>query len=158
MKMEWEVMRREQAVGDADALLYTPLHLGIGVKHSRIYHVEIAGDGEKARESLRGVLLDEVSQECRDNIATFSEGTQFVLDYGMKAGALDLEKEAIMTYYRRLAPQGFELKSLRIQQRLVFFGEAAVAHAAQFVKDVVNPAVHQHQLKILVTESVTWGA
>ncbi len=153
MKMVVEVVRRDQALGQADALLYTPLHLGIGVKHSRVYQVEIDGDERAARDFLRQVLLDEVSQDWREHSDAFEDGVQFVLDYGMKPGALDLEKEAIMQFYHRHADLGFELRSLRIQQRLAFFGEAAVAHAAKFVKDVVNPAVHQHQLLMIVANT-----
>jgi hypothetical protein len=67
----------------------------------------------------------------------------------MKPGALDLEKEAIMNYYRGRSGDAFVLKNLQISQRIYIFGQGdANAISARFVKDIVNPAVHKHQLSV----------
>ena len=63
----------------------------------------------------------------------------------MKPGALDLEKETILGYFRGLEKPEFSLLSLKIQRRVYLFGAAAAevtALSARFVKDIVNPAIH----------------
>ena len=62
---------------------------------------------------------------------------------GMKAGALDLEKEAILQNYRGRQNMGFTLDGLKITQRVYVFGQGdKEALAARFAKDVCNPAIH----------------
>lgn len=39
------------------------------------------------------MLVDPISQECTEQNAPILEGALFTIDYGMKAGALDLEKK-----------------------------------------------------------------
>ena len=65
----------------------------------------------------------------------------FAIDYGMKPGALDLEKEAVVDYYRNLEKTGFELNDLKIEQRVYIFGEVDPA-PDRFVRDICNPAIH----------------
>jgi len=149
MIYECEVIRRGQHASDADALLYTPMKAGLTMKHSRTYRFEFEGDEAALRAFARAVLVDEVSQEISDGTDPVVKDALFHLDYSMKPGALDLEKEAIMNYYRGRSGDAFVLKSLHISQRVYIFGQGdAAAISARFVKDIVNPAVHKHQLSI----------
>lgn len=147
MKYECEVIRKGQHASDADALLYTPMKAGLTMMHSRVYRFEFEGDDAALREFARAVLVDEVSQEISDGTDPVVKDALFYLDYSMKPGALDLEKEAIMNYYRGRSGDAFALQQLHISQRVYVFGEGdAEAMAARFVKDIVNPAVHKYQL------------
>lgn len=149
MIYECEVIRRGQHASDADALLYTPMKAGLTMKHSRTYRFEFDGDEVALRAFARAVLVDEVSQEISDGTDPVVKDALFHLDYSMKPGALDLEKEAIMNYYRGRSGDTFVLKSLHISQRVYIFGQGdAAAISARFVKDIVNPAVHKHQLSM----------
>lgn len=149
MIYECEVIRRGQHASDADALLYTPMKAGLTMKHSRTYRFEFEGDEAALRAFARAVLVDEVSQEISDGTEPVVKDALFHLDYSMKPGALDLEKEAIMNYYRGRSGDAFVLKNLHISQRIYIFGQGdAAAISARFVKDIVNPAVHKHQLSI----------
>ena len=114
MTLHFEVISRFQAAANADALLYTPLNAGLTFRRSRVYTVEINGDEQKAREYLLSVLVDPISQECTEQNAPILEGALFTIDYGMKAGALDLEKEAILQNYRGRRNMGFTLDGLKI--------------------------------------------
>lgn len=147
MIMECEVIRRNQHAGDADALLYTPLKAGLTMKHSRIYHFDSEGDAAALMEFARAVLVDEVSQEMSLDSPPAVQGALFHIDYSMKPGALDLEKEAIMNYYRGRSGDVFVLRQLHIAQRIYIFGNGDVdTLSARFVKDIVNPAIHKHQV------------
>lgn len=147
MNYECEVIRKGQHASDADALLYTPMKAGLTMKHSRTYRFEFEGDETALRDFARAVLVDEVSQEISDGAIPVVKDALFHLDYSMKPGALDLEKEAIMNYYRGRSGDAFVLKNLHISQRIYIFGEGdATTVSARFVKDIVNPAVHKHQL------------
>ena len=134
MTLHFEVISRFQAAASADALLYTPLNAGLTFRRSRVYTVEINGDEQKAREYLLSVLVDPISQECTEQNAPILEGALFTIDYGMKAGALDLEKEAILQNYRGRRNMGFTLD--------VFGQGDKETLAARFAKDVCNPAIH----------------
>ena len=71
------------------------------------------------------------------------DGALFILDYGMKAGALDLEKEAIIQNYQGRPDMPFSIDKLKITQRVYVFGEGdKTALSARFAKDVCNPAIH----------------
>jgi hypothetical protein len=149
MIYECEVIRKGQHASDADALLYTPMKAGLTMKHSRTYRFEFEGDEAALRAFARAVLVDEVSQEISDGTEPVVKDALFHLDYSMKPGALDLEKEAIMSYYRGRSGDAFALKQLHISQRVYIFGQGdGAALSARFVKDIVNPAVHKHQLSI----------
>ena len=137
MTLHFEVISRFQAAASADALLYTPLNAGLTFRRSRVYTVEINGDEQKAREYLLSVLVDPISQECTEQNAPILEGALFTIDYGMKAGALDLEKEAILQNYRGRRNMGFTLDGLKITQRVYVFGQGdKETLAARFAKDV----------------------
>jgi hypothetical protein len=147
MNFTCEVARKNQHFADADALLYTPIKADLRYKQSRVYHFDYEGDQEALRGFVKEVLVDEVSQELHETGAPLEQDAMFHLDYGMKPGALDLEKEAIMQYYRSRSGEGnaFQLKKLEISQRVSIFGNGDKnALVTKFVKDIVNPAVHKH--------------
>jgi hypothetical protein len=60
----------------------------------------------------------------------------------MKPGALDLEKEAILTYYKGIEEPSFELKELKIRQRIYLFGGKS-DDSDRFVRDICNAAIHK---------------
>lgn len=89
------------------------------------------------------MLVDPISQECTEQNAPILKGALFTIDYGMKAGALDLEKEAILQNYRGRRNMGFTMDGLKITQRVYVFGQGdKETLAARFAKDVCNPAIH----------------
>ena len=147
MKFECEVIRKNQHASDADALLYTPLKAGLTAKHSRVYVFDYDGNSAALEKFAHDVLVDEVSQELKAGTDPVLSDALFHLDYGMKAGALDLEKEAIMNYFKGRTGDDFTLNQLTISQRVYLFGEGdASTLSARFVKDIVNPAVHRFQV------------
>ena len=143
MILHFEVISRFQEAADADHLLYTPIHAGLSSRHSRVYSVDVDGDVDKAKEYLLSVLVDEIAQEVGEKPEPLLKNALFVLDYGMKAGALDLEKEAILTNYRGRKELPFTIGKLTITRRVYVFGEGdKAALSAHFAKDVCNPAIH----------------
>lgn len=138
-----EVFSRFQAAADANKLLYTPIDAALTFNHTRFYTVECEGDVEAAREYLRRVLVDPISQKVEEGGAPALTGELFCISYGIKKGALDLEKEAIMANYAGRKGLPFTLKSLTITQKVYIFGQGdKEALAARFCKDVCNPAIH----------------
>ena len=148
MCLQAEVIGRFDHAGDANALLYTPLADTLSVRHTRRYFIEFEGDEVAVMAFLIKVLADPVSHELRTGDAPALTDYAFYLDYGMKAGALDHEKETILAHHHHpAAGAGFTVNSLKIQQRIYLFGgPGAAAHADRFVKDIVNPAVHTWQV------------
>jgi hypothetical protein len=63
----------------------------------------------------------------------------------MKGGALDLEKETILNYFRSLQNPGFTLTKLILRKRVYVFGNEA--NEAPFVRDICNPAVHTWEVR-----------
>jgi hypothetical protein len=55
-----------------------------------------------------------------------------------------LEKEMILNYFRSMSSPGFEITRLTLRTRIYVFGEGA--EPAQFVRDIVNPAIHTHEV------------
>jgi phosphoribosylformylglycinamidine (FGAM) synthase PurS component len=143
MILRFEVISRFQEAADADNLLYTPIKAGLRSRHSRVYEVEIQGDAEQARKYLLSVLVDHIAQEVVEQETPILDGALFRIDYGMKPGALDLEKEAILQNYRGRKNLGFTIDRLKITQRVYIFGEGdKTALANLFAKDICNPAIH----------------
>ncbi len=142
-ELHFEVISRFQEAADADHLLYTPINAGLTSRHSRVYAVKVDGDVDAARKYLLGVLVDQIAQEVSEDAAPILQDALFVLDYGMKAGALDLEKEAILQNYRGRFGLGFAIEQLKITQRVYIFGQGDKASlSARFAKDICNPAIH----------------
>lgn len=147
MRLQAEVTGRFDHAGDANALLYTPLADSLTARHTRRYTVDYEGDEAALVAFLAKVLADPVSHELRTGDAPALDGFAFFLDYGMKAGALDHEKETILAHHQHTPGAGFTITSLRINHRVYLFGGAgAAAHADRFVKDIVNPAIHTWQV------------
>lgn len=141
MKAFFEISDRFIEAGDASGLLYAPLAQALTYRGTRRYEFEFEGDEAALESFVRHTLLDEVSQELHQGEDPALDGFQFLLDYGMKPGALDLEKEAVASYYRGIPEPGFELTGLTIRQRIYVFGEAK-ADPGRFIRDICNGAIH----------------
>ncbi len=141
--LHFEVIGRFQTPEDANKLLYTPLPDKLTFQRTRVYEAECGGDTDAARSYMLRVLADPISQRVDETGSPALTNALFRIDYGMKPGSLDLEKEAILANYRGRAGLPFSLESLRITQRVYVFGEGdRNALAARFAKDVCNPAIH----------------
>lgn len=142
MREIYEISDRFLSPGDANGLLYEPLAGGLTYRRTRRYELEYEGDKSAMEAFVRKTLLDEISQELHLGEDAALKGYSFALEYGMKPGALDLEKEAILSYYRGIPTRGFELKDLRIRQRIYLFGGKG-DESGRFVRDLCNAAIHQ---------------
>ena len=143
MRIRAEVSGRFEKAGDCNKLLYAPLSEQLTYRHTRVYDLEIEGDQAAAESFVKSVLFDEVSQEIHFGESPAIEGALFHLDYGMKPGALDLEKETVARYHGELEAPGFTLNSLKITQRIYVFGQEDCGISVdRFVRDIVNPAIH----------------
>lgn len=146
--LTFEVFSRFQSATDANKLLYTPIPDTLTYNHTRLYTAECEGDVEAAREYLRRVLVEPISQKVEEGGAPALSGELFCISYGIKKGALDLEKEAILTNYRGRKNLPFTLTKLTITQKIYVFGAGDKdALAARFCKDVCNPAIHTWSVK-----------
>lgn len=145
-----EVTGRFDHAGDANALVYSPLATPHTYHATRRYLLELGEDTPEAMASARAfvekTLVEEVSQQAHFGETPALTGHAFILDYGFKPGALDLEREMILNYYRSLPDPGFTLKKLTITQRLYVFAEREPASPERFIRDIVNPAIHRHQV------------
>ncbi|MDO4817947.1 MAG: hypothetical protein Q3986_05925 [Akkermansia sp.] len=148
MTLTLEVFSRFQSATDANKLLYTPIADQLTYNHTRLYTVECEGDTAAARDYLRRVLVDEISQQVKDDGTPALSGELFCISYGIKKGALDLEKEAILANYRGRKGLPFTITSLTITQKVYVFGQGDKdALAARFCRDVCNPAIHTWSVK-----------
>ena len=141
MKAVFEITDRYLEAGDCSALLYAPLAQDLSYRQTRRYTLDFEGDEAAAAAFVGKTLLDEVGQELHQGDEAALEGYLFAIDYGMKPGALDLEKEAVVGYYRNLKKADFDLNDLKIEQRVYVFGEGDVS-PDRFVRDICNPAIH----------------
>jgi hypothetical protein len=151
MRLLAEVIGKYDHPADASKLLYAPLGEALTYRETRRYTVDYTGDTAACETFLTKVLSNSTSHELRLGEAPALTGASFHLDYGMKPGALDLEKETILAYFRGLENPGFELTSLKIQRRVYLYGAtpaSAQPLSERFVKDIVNPAVHHYDVKI----------
>jgi len=142
MREAYEISDRFIEAADADHLLYEPLPERLAFRRTRRYLFEFSGDEEALGAFVRRTLFDPISQSLHRGEEPALEGFLFALDYGMKPGALDLEKEAVLAYHAGLESPGFSIESLVIRQRLYLFGEGK-GRADRFVRDLCNPAIHQ---------------
>ena len=148
MTLTLEVFSRFQSATDANKLLYTPIADQLTYNHTRLYTVECEGDTAAARDYLRRVLVDEISQQVKDDGTPALSGELFCISYGIKKGALDLEKEAILANYRGRKGLPFTITALTITQKVYVFGRGDKdALAARFCRDVCNPAIHTWSVK-----------
>tara|TARA_R110002096_G_scaffold371455_8_gene564868 strand:- start:7845 stop:8306 length:462 start_codon:yes stop_codon:yes gene_type:complete len=142
----YEITGKFEEPADCNALLYAPLSGTLSYRQSRSYEFDFGGPVDRLTEFVRKCLLDEISQDLSTGAEPWSDFA-FVLDYGMKPGALDLEKEAVLNYYRSLEDPGFELESLAIRHRIYVFGEASKQVVQQFERDIVNRAIHNWNIQ-----------
>ena len=146
--LTFEVFSRFQSATDANKLLYTPIPDQLTYNHTRLYTAEVEGDTEAARAYLRGVVVEPISQRVQEDGTPALSGELFCISYGIKKGALDLEKEAILTNYRGRKGLPFTLTALTITQNIYIFGSGdKQALAARFCNDVCNPAIHTYSVR-----------
>ena len=136
----FEILGKFESESDCQKLLYAPLTQKLTCRETQVYRFEFEGDEAALEAFVRRVLVDSISQTSRDAGTPAFENRAFELEFGMKGGALDLEKETILNYYRSLPSPGFDLKTLTLRRRIYVFGEDA--RPEPFVRDVCNPAIH----------------
>lgn len=149
MQAHYEIIGKFEDQADCSALLYAPLADPLTYRRSIRYELEFDGDQEALSQFVRRTLVDAISQDVFEDTCPWEDET-FFLEYGMKPSALDLEKEAILTFYHSLKDPGFTLHKLAIRQRIYVFGSASPEIAKRFVRDLVNPAIHTHSLSASV--------
>ena len=144
MPLKAEVINRLQPKKSCDGLLYTPLTEPCTYRSTRCYNMEYKGEHDAAVAFVGTVLVDETIDILKIDTGPALDGYAFFLDYGMKPGALDLEKEAILRYYRDSGPYDFDLQTLTLRQRLyVFNGEnQSPPSPDSLIRDAMNPAIH----------------
>jgi hypothetical protein len=151
MTIHAEVIGLYDHAGDANTLVYTPLPSAHTYHATRCYTLDITGDEAAARAFVEKVLVESVTQKAHFGptpaLAAQTPAPVFILDYGFKPGALDLEKETILRYFREAKNLGFTLEKLSITQRLYIYASSK-QYVDQFVKDIVNPAIHRHQIHV----------
>ncbi len=142
-QLHFEVFSRFRPAADANRLLYTPIADKLTFRQSRLYTADCEGDIDAAREYLRTVLVDTISQNVVEDGTPAFSGELFCISYGIKKGVLDLEKEAIMSNYAGRSGLAFTLHRLSISQKIYIYGAGDRATlAARFCRDVCNPAIH----------------
>ncbi len=140
----YEISNKFDTEGDAQSLLYEPPASPLRFRKTMRYIFDCEGDAKALDAFVHEVLVDRISQTAHQDAKPLWDGTAFILDYGMKGGALDLEKEAILGYYRTLKAPAFKLNKLTLKTRIYVFGEGADSDV--FVKDIVNPAIQNSEL------------
>lgn len=145
MTESFEILGKFDTEANCHKVLYAPVEHPWTYRETQVYQVDFEGDAEALRAFVREVLLDPISQELHAADETLYPEAAFVLEYGMKGGALDLEKETILNYYRSLPEKAFDLQKLTLRRRVHVFGEGA--DPEPFVRDICNPAIHTWSVK-----------
>ncbi|MGB0610855.1 MAG: hypothetical protein ACPGNW_07735, partial [Verrucomicrobiales bacterium] len=86
-------------------------------------------------------LVDQYADDVTFDQKSYFDEYEFYIDYGMKPGALDLEKEAIISSQKGDDNSNFNLMKLELLQRVYVFSSSEVS-SDPFVRDVCNPAIH----------------
>jgi hypothetical protein len=141
MRKTFEISDRFIEAGDANELLYEPLGGDLTFRRTRRYEIDFEGEENNLVSFVEKTLRDPISQDLKKGEGSAFTAFAFVLEYGMKPGALDLEKEAILSYYRGIENPGFELKELNIRQRIYLFGNSG-DESDRFIRDICNYAIH----------------
>lgn len=136
-----EVVGNYDTKGDANKLVYAPLDTPGEFRRTRVYTLEYEGEEADAQAFVERVLLDAYAEEVRFGGEPAIDGYSFHLDYRMRPGALDLEKEAILTSHRGARNKSIEIKSLTLTQRIYLFSDAGLT-PDRFIRDVCNSAIH----------------
>ncbi len=140
----FEILGKLDTESDCHKLLYAPHPLPLKYREGRVYKIDFTGDEAALDAFVSRVLIDSISQESKTGGAPAFDKAAFILEYGMKAAALDLEKEMILNYFRSTTNAGFEITKLVLRTRIYVFGQGA--EPSQFVRDIVNPAIHTHEV------------
>jgi hypothetical protein len=140
----YEIAGKFETEGNAQSLLYAPPPRPLTFRRTMRYLFDYEESEAALDAFVSTVLVDAISQEEHHDGAPLWPTASFILDYGMKGGALDLEKEQILSYYRTLKSPAFTIHKLTLKTRLYVFGEGA--DPAPFVRDIVNPAIHTHEV------------
>jgi len=126
---------------NANGLLYAPLETHCTFRRTRVYQLEFEGEAADAEAFVKRVLLDAYAEQVHFGGDPALDGYSFYLDYGMKPGALDLEKEAILASHHGARNKSIEITSLKLTQRIYLFSDGDAA-PERFIRDVCNPAIH----------------
>jgi len=145
MRVLYEIAGKFEEAAPCDGLVNSPIPPGVTYRRSRLYDFTFEGDAARLEEFVRHSLFDPIGQELSQDLPLAS-GQTLVLEVGMKPGALDLEKEAILACYRGRPDAGFTLAKFRLGQRFTFFGQVSEAVERRLVRDLVNPAIHTHTI------------
>ena len=140
----FEITGKFDTESSCHKLLYNPLPKPLNYRETQCYKIEFEGDAAAMKAFVEKLLVDPISQDLHEGGELLFKDTSFVLEYGMKSAALDLEKEMILTYYRTLEKPSFTITKLTLRKRIYVYGKSA--DPAQFVRDVVNPAIHTHEV------------
>ncbi len=142
MREFFEISDRYIEPAPANSLLYEPVADGLTFRHTRRYEFDFDGSEIALTGFVRDTLYDDVSQAFHKGDDAALSGFVFALDYGMKPGALDLEKETVLEYYRGISDPEFSIEKLEIRQRIYVFGETERDLSKRFIRDICNGAVH----------------
>lgn len=138
-KISAEVIGKFESEGDANKLVYAPLKVPAKYRRTRVYMLEYEGKIDLAKDFVQRSLVDDYADEVFFTGEPAVQGFSFYIDYGMKPGALDLEKEAILSSHKGTG--GFEIVSLKLVQRIYIFSDPSI-NSERFVRDICNPAIH----------------
>lgn len=141
----FEILGKFDHESDCQKLLYAPLPQKLTYRETTVYKVDFEGDAAALEAFVGQVLQDPISQTLRDGETLAFDKASFTLEYGMKGGALDLEKEMILNYYRALENPAFQITKLTLRKRVYVFGDKA--DSKPFVRDICNPAIHTWEVK-----------
>ena len=138
-KISAEVIGKFESEGDANKLVYAPLNAPVKYRRTRIYILEYEGQVQFAEDFVNRSLVDDYADEVFFTGEPAVQDFSFYIDYEMKPGALDLEKEAILSSHK--GTEGFNILSLKLVQRIYIFSDPSIT-SERFVRDVCNPAIH----------------
>jgi len=147
MQLQIEITNRFDLPVDANSLLYTPRPGDVLARRTKVYVCDIDGDPDAAVAWLERIILDKVSQHLHRGSEPALDDAQVIIDYGMKPGALDHEREMILDEFAHSGMDaGFTFDKLRLHHRIYLFSESGAVDPAPFVRDIINPAIHTHAL------------
>lgn len=136
-----EVISEFDGKVDANKLVYAPLNENASYQKTRVYCIEYAGKVTDAEQFVKRTLVDSYAEDVSFGCEPVLSGFAFFIDYGMKPGALDLEREAILASHRGVRDKAMEILSLKLTQRIYIFSDGGAA-PERFIRDVCNSAIH----------------
>ena len=146
MDLSIEIRGKFDEAASCDRILTSPNHSDLRYRHTRRYALSYDGDAIAVRAFASETLYDSIAQSWSEDQAPAFPNCQALIEVGVKKGVLDLEKEAIVNYYKTLPQPGFTLSGLQIFHRYYLFGGEGEINVDGIVKDLVNPAIQNHRL------------